>query len=1019
MYFIGKHQFNLQDILLYPSKEDDDFKPLLERVLKKIKTFESEKDFEMLPHQEELLRTISIYAPYRSFLFYHNMGSGKTITIILIIEQLKPFLIEHNTKALILVPNNMIQTTTFTKELLGKFNHQNKTQYRKWCTGNTYVTTRLRKLLNSTQTDSERKKIEKQILKEKISNTYEITTHKKWELYIHTLTDEQIKQEYSNRIIVVDEVQKAKNSGSQFYSILERVLRVASNNYLFVLSGTPMVDDPIELCQPINLCRINEGLVDLLDAKTIKNYYSTNVEKSKQAKIKIAKLCKGFISRVKGINSIGCPIRIDAGECIGKEEDFIDDIDISADETAHTASSSAVTVTGGDDVNNTNNVINIGEKLMVVYSRLHGKQLKEYLKEFMIEFLTNNDSDPNEMWNNSRRICRGIWGESEILSQKFHDIWDRSRPFIGKGVILNYSFYINDGIMPFERFLLSKRETAPFDGSGQPSNKEIVFNFSNLKTEHFKTQVTDIIGNYDNYNGKIVQWVLGTLKIGQGITMCMGDEVNLIESTWNLSTSEQFISRTIRFGTHTFPKYSEMYNKPWNNTVTVNRFCSYIDPEDFEKLPSLFKQQINHFIEQHNEALTDRGFILKQPNGQNRLLTIDEYIYRDTFDKHCRIINLDRFISKYAFHFTDLSVNPVVKDNEDSKTLNRKNSSLYWLLRLFNKNSIWTLDNLLLNLPPRFPHEQFIETLHRFVTNAIPFKLNNAQKIMGFIEYVDPNHYWYNCSSQREIPNTLPLSHFVEPNINLDDYFPMKTEPDLYIPTSFANHLFIIKSDLNLNLKKGEYAGVLENTENNPEVFQLKFCINDTESVCNDKYVTEIYTIAKKVGIVNPQLYGKNRKKLCDAIFDTLVKQNRILPWATKIPPNILRTYLIAIKYKETQIVSIIDDINSKMKQYQLDDFKKMYIDMHALQYPEQYKLHSAIIEKQIDQRFEKKVEKFPLYLLGVLSYLYSKRPKRFSENVWDITRMLRQKIESTYSSELHKIKILLYQLISNQINKK
>jgi nucleoside-triphosphatase THEP1 len=210
------------------------------------------------------------------------------------IEHLKPFLIEHQTKALVLVPNNMIQTSTFTKELLGKFSHQNKTQYRKWCTGNTYITSRLRKKLNETQSDIERKKLEKQILKEKISEIYEITTHKKWELTIQHLSDEDIKRQFSNRIIVVDEVQRAKNSSSQFYSILERVLRIANNVYLFVLSGTPMVDDPIELCQPINLCRINEGLTELLEPKTIKQFYSNNIEKSNQAKQTIERLIKGL-----------------------------------------------------------------------------------------------------------------------------------------------------------------------------------------------------------------------------------------------------------------------------------------------------------------------------------------------------------------------------------------------------------------------------------------------------------------------------------------------------------------------------------------------------------------------------------------------------------------------------------------------------------------------------------------------------------------------------------------------------
>jgi hypothetical protein len=106
------------------------------------------------------------------------------------------------------------------------------------------------------------------------------------------------------------------------------------------------------------------------------------------------------------------------------------------------------------------------------------------------------------------------------------------------------------------------------------------------------------------------------------------------------------------------------------------------------------------------------------------------------------------------------------------------------------------------------------------------------------------------------------------------------------------------------------------------------------------------------------------------------------------------------------------------MKLHQLKDFQKMFIDMIALQSPEQYKLHSSIIGKQTEQRLKKKIEKYPLYLINILGQLYSNRPKRFTENVWNITKILRQKLESIYSSEMRTVKILLYQLILNQIKK-
>ena len=612
-HFIGKYKFTFKDIAVYPDKQSDDFKSSLERVTKKIKRIEPNTLFKSLPQQASLLRIVSIYAPYRSFVFYHDMGTGKTITTILVIEKMKPFLIEHNTKALILVPNHLIQKTTFVKELLGKIKHKGKTMYKRWCTGLAYISKRLRKMLNNARTENERKKLEREILQEKIYKFYEITTHKKWEQQWQNASDELIKKTFSNRIIVVDEIQRAKNLNSQFYSVLEKVLRIAENTYLFVLSGTPMVDDPAEICQPINLCRINEGYSELLTAKTVRDFYSKDASVQQKAQKKINKLTKGFVSRVKGENSKGSPKRIDMGDIL-----CCNDLD---------------------------------EKFKVVFSRLHGKQLEEYLKSFFTEFLASSDSDPNEMWNQSRKICRGIWGESEIRSQKFEDIWTNSRIAIGQGVIVNYSYFIGDGINQFERFLLTKKETTQFEGVGCKSQKEVVYNFSNLQTDQYKNQVIEILGNYDNYDGKIIQWVLGTLKIGQGITICMATQVNLIGSPWNIATAEQFIKKAIRIGTHIFPKYSEMYGTSWNNTVQVYRYCARILPQDYSTISEFIKNQTKRFIEQNRERLKEKGFLDENDN----LRTIDEYIYRRTFKKHCKIQLMDKFLSDSSFHYVNLS----------------------------------------------------------------------------------------------------------------------------------------------------------------------------------------------------------------------------------------------------------------------------------------------------------------------------------------------------------------------------
>ena len=242
----------------------------------------------------------------------------------------------------------------------------------------------------------------------------------------------------------------------------------------------------------------------------------------------------------------------------------------------------------------------------------------------------------------------------------------------------------------------------------------------------------------------------------------------------------------------------------------------------------------------------------------------------------------------------------------------------------------------------------------------------------------------------------------------------MRSEPNPFIPLTFKKNLFTVKQSLQIVLAPDEYAGVLGNTENNPETYQLKICLNDTESVCKDKYVSEIYPIAAKVGVDNPKQYGKNRKALCKAIQDTLTRQKRILPWATKGNPTILRAYIIAKKCRCRELIVAIDNVIAKLKKEQFSAFKQLFLDIISQQYPEQYQIHTDIIVGQVTQRLAKKIDKFPLFLVGILSQLYSrKRPTKFTEDIWNILLFLRKKIESTYATDFCKINQALYKLIS------
>jgi len=175
---------------------------------------------ELMKDQILLSRFFSSRTMYDSLLVMHSMGTGKTCAAIAAIEQIFS---EKNTfkKALIFARGEGL-LNNFVNELVFK------------CTAGQYVPENFDDL-----TDLE--KIHR--INKKVGERYKFHTFETFSKKMKNMDDSEVKKNYSDMIIVIDEVHNirpSKKEGIETYKQFFRLCHIPENIKVLLLSGTPM-----------------------------------------------------------------------------------------------------------------------------------------------------------------------------------------------------------------------------------------------------------------------------------------------------------------------------------------------------------------------------------------------------------------------------------------------------------------------------------------------------------------------------------------------------------------------------------------------------------------------------------------------------------------------------------------------------------------------------------------------------------------------------------------------------------
>ena len=555
--------------------------------------------FELSPHQLFLKNLLSNNTPYNGILIFHGVGVGKTCSGVSIAENFK----DSDNRIIILAPDKI--QGGWRKTIYDPLKGDNQ------CTSNEY----------NYEEDKYEKNKEK-LAKQRIKEFYEMHGYLSFANSVKNyLQDnlrnipeknilerklkeiELIKEKYSNKVLIIDEVHNIRSDEAiakdrDTILFIEKVIKYSDNLKLVLLTANPMFNQPGEIIWILNMLLMNDK------RKIIKEdiAFDENNEITEESLKLISENSKGYISYLRGENPVTFPYRlypIEKERLIknNKLDIFSNKIDKKDRLSFLELYSSRLTGEQGrryeletkdlEDVDSIDQVTYYG-KLLQISNCIYPNKSEDIDDCYGSNGLSNcftiktkkpvkytykkdipNFLDIKELGNYSCKI------KSIIESINNSD-----------GIVFIYSNYLDGGIMPLvlaleqngyikydkEEVLVSDKKRPIQSYKGGPLNSGVkeewgwaldqtsesvdypatysVIAGDSLKlTNDFEKELS-VVSSPDNCEGKLIKIIIGSTVAAEGLDFKNIRSIHLMEPWHNLNKIEQVIGRGIRNCSH-------------------------------------------------------------------------------------------------------------------------------------------------------------------------------------------------------------------------------------------------------------------------------------------------------------------------------------------------------------------------------------------------------------------------------------------------------------------------------------
>lgn len=521
----------LDFIPVYPDLSDPDFAKIISN---KVEFSDLSHPF-LFSYQVFVRRFLSPETPYKKLLLFHNMGSGKSFSAISVAEdhrtifQKQPLVLVKN----VTIANNFRKQIKEWRNFTKKYGHHIKEE------------------------NMEQKK-----------GNYEIKTFIIFARDLSRRTDDSIREEFEDRIIIIDEIQNLRTSYQKYdnpsnifdmnkldeddedlswesgiYHQMWRLIHLMERSKVLLLSGTPMVDKREEICGVMNLILpkdsqiTNENMEDNCSfLSKIRGYVSFSEVQQKMPDIieegqRIGDIDFPLvISEMKGIqkeiynktaeikkddfiyrNSIYCSLAVLPGGVYGREAYTL----ISG------KFSGSVSISSPYDTEK-----NPVDYIPVLPPYPRNVILKEGLSNYsckLQKILEIIEKRPREL---AFIFCEEVKGSGLVVMACLLEV-------------MGYSYYQGEDIGTITK---AKRYTF-FTG-----DKSICKN-PEKRLKGFCS--------YENRYGEYITILMGSRVSGEGISLTNVRQVHILTPHWNVSSTSQAIARAVRSGAHEMLKVNE------------------------------------------------------------------------------------------------------------------------------------------------------------------------------------------------------------------------------------------------------------------------------------------------------------------------------------------------------------------------------------------------------------------------------------------------------------------------------
>ena len=307
----------------YRGFNEDDYK----NIEKKADELCKEKDFELESHQKFVRNFMSFQTPYNSLLLYHELGTGKTCSSIQVCEDMRNYLKNMGiNKKIIIIASPTVQEN-YKLQLFDerKLKLENGLWNIKACVGNKFINEinpMLTKNIDKTKLITQIKKI--------IKNYYQFLGYTEFSNYIKKLINSTkisldnnnlkqkqidiIKNEFSNKLIVIDEVHNIRvgNKMLRTSEYFLKLVKYADNMKLLFLTATPMYNSYEEIIWLTNLMNLNDNRFSIKKGMIFDKdgNFKINKEGKEIGRERLTNRLRGYVSYVKGNNPFMFPFSI-------------------------------------------------------------------------------------------------------------------------------------------------------------------------------------------------------------------------------------------------------------------------------------------------------------------------------------------------------------------------------------------------------------------------------------------------------------------------------------------------------------------------------------------------------------------------------------------------------------------------------------------------------------------------------------------------------------------------------------